>query len=129
MVHVESPQLTEACSNWKSSLRNQREIFTRDKAALQQACATAMSGEQLVQLEHLHNQLHIQLINIHDLKQAIKLQERNIDHENTLGRIRDETYARQEMLQTSYEGLQRILTMLRRELSDFLALNRNPSLT
>ena len=72
MVQVETSQLTGECNSWRENLRQYRDEFSKDKIKLQDAVSQPLSKEQLQDVEHLHNQFHIQLINIHDLKHAIK---------------------------------------------------------
>ena len=72
MVQVETSQLTGECNSWRENLRQYRDEFSKDKTKLQDAVSQPLSKEQLQDVEHLHNQFHIQLINIHDLKHAIK---------------------------------------------------------
>ena len=70
MVQVDISQLSGECNTWREKLRNYREEFSNDEARLRQVAGQPLSKEQLQDVEHLHNQFHIQLINIHDLKQA-----------------------------------------------------------
>ncbi|HEX5652583.1 MAG TPA: hypothetical protein VFX58_05885 [Chitinophagaceae bacterium] len=123
MVQVEIAQLTGECSSWKESLRKYREEFTQDKAKLQQAVGQPLSKDQLQDVEHLHNQFHIQLINIHDLKQAIKTHERKMSYEMTAnnGQLNDETVAEHEHLFNEYQSLEQTLLELREEFAGFLS--------
>ena len=67
MVQVETSQLTGECNSWREKLRQYRDEFSKDRTKLQDSASRTLSKEQLQQVEHLHNQFHIQLINIHDL--------------------------------------------------------------
>lgn len=122
MVQVEIAQLTGECSSWREKLRQYREEFTQDKAKLQQAASPSLSKEQLQDVEHLHNQFHIQLINIHDLKQTIKVHERKVSFEMTAndGQLNDETVAGHENLLNEYQRLEQTLLELRDEFDQFL---------
>jgi hypothetical protein len=122
MVQVEIAQLTGECNTWRESLRKYREEFTQDKAKLQQAVGQPLSKDQLQDVEHLHNQFHIQLINIHDLKQAIKLHDRKISFEmtNNAGQLNEETLAGHENLFDQYQSLEHTLLDLREEFNRFL---------
>ena len=122
MVQVEISQLTGECSTWRDTLRKYREEFTQDKARLQQAVGQALSREFLHEVEHLHNQFHIQLINIHDLKQAIKTQERRMAAEMAAnnGQLNDETLSVHEDLYDQYQSLEHTLGELREEFNHFL---------
>jgi hypothetical protein len=122
MVQVEIAQLTAECNNWRDTLRNYREEFTQDKAKLQQAAHHNLSKERLQDVEHLHNQFHIQLINIHDLKQAIKNHDRKMSFEMDAnnGQLNDERLAEHENLYAEYQSLEHTLLELRDEFNRFL---------
>lgn len=122
MVQVEIAQLTGECTSWRESLRNYREEFTQDKAKLQQAASQPLSKVQLQDVEHLHNQFHIQLINIHDLKQSIKNHDRKMGFEMSAnnGQLNDETVAEHENLFGRYQHLEQTLVELRDEFNNFL---------
>jgi ABC-type phosphate transport system auxiliary subunit len=122
MVQVEIAQLAGECNAWRESLRQYREEFTQDKAKLQQAASQPLSKELLQEVEHLHNQFHIQLINIHDLKQAIKNHDRkmNFEMQANNGQLNDETVAEHESLFDQHQHLEQTLRDLRQEFNDFL---------
>ncbi|MDQ3681927.1 MAG: hypothetical protein M3352_02490, partial [Bacteroidota bacterium] len=78
MVQTDISQLSAETSEWRQILRNYREEFSECKKTLLDTCKQNLSKDHLQQVEHFHNQFHIQLINIHDLKQSIKNHERKI---------------------------------------------------
>ena len=123
MVQVEIAQLTGECSTWRDSLRNFRDEFTQDKAKLQQAVSQPLSKELLRDVEHLHNQFHIQLINIHDLKHAIKAHEQRINYEMSVngGKLNAETVAQHENIFDQFQRLDTTLLELREEFDQFLS--------
>ena len=127
MVQVETSQLVAECNAWRESLRKYRDEFTQHKSSLLQAASQTLSKDQLQQLEHLQNQFHIQLINIHDLKHSIKLQCRIMDFElkESAGHLREETYAKHEILFGQYQNLDATLEELRWEFERFLDQSRN----
>jgi hypothetical protein len=122
MVQVETSQLTGECNSWREKLRQYRDEFSKDKSKLQDSASTALSREQLQQVEHLHNQFHIQLINIHDLKHAIKTHEQKIRYEmsNNNGKLSDEVVVQHENLLDEYQRLESTLQDLREEFDEFL---------
>ena len=126
MVQVETSQLTGECNSWRENLRQYRDEFSKDKIKLQDAVSSPLSKEQLQDVEHLHNQFHIQLINIHDLKQSVKIHERkmNFEMEANEGQLNDETIAEHEKLFGEYQSLEVTLGELRDEFNEFL--NRTP---
>ncbi|HEX7847947.1 MAG TPA: hypothetical protein VF476_19245 [Chitinophagaceae bacterium] len=122
MVQVEIAQLTGECNAWREKLRQYREEFSQDKVKLQQATNQSLSKDQLQDVEHLHNQFHIQLINIHDLKQAIKVHDRKMNFEMTTNsnQLNEETLAEHEGLHNEYQSLEQTLLELRDEFDQFL---------
>jgi seryl-tRNA synthetase len=121
MVQVETSQLTAECEAWRQTLRQYREEFTQDKTKLQLAASHSLSKDQLQQVEHLHNQFHIQLINIHDLKQAIKNHDRKIGYEMREQKaLNEETVAEHEALFNQYQTLENTLQEIREEFNGFL---------
>ncbi|HEY6505626.1 MAG TPA: hypothetical protein VIZ28_16740 [Chitinophagaceae bacterium] len=121
MVQVETAQLIAECEAWRQTLRQYREEFTQDKTKLQLAASHTLSKDQLQQVEHLHNQFHIQLINIHDLKQAIKNHDRKIGYEmREQNGLHEETVAEHETLFNQFQTQEHTLQELREEFSDFL---------
>ncbi|MDP4262048.1 MAG: hypothetical protein Q8941_05905 [Bacteroidota bacterium] len=121
MVQVETAQLISECEAWRQTLRQYRDEFTQDKIKLQQAASRTLSKDLLQEVEHLHNQFHIQLINIHDLKQAIKTHDRRIGYEMREQKaLNEETLADHESLFNQYQGLEHTLQDVREEFNHFL---------
>ena len=122
MVQVDISQLSRECTDWREKLRNYREEFNNNEAKLRQAAGQPLSKEQLHDVEHLHNQFHIQLINIHDLKQSIKVHDRKINFEKAAfnGIANEDSLTRHEELQGEYQSLEQTLEDLRVEFDDFL---------
>ncbi|MBK5272952.1 MAG: hypothetical protein JJE22_18280 [Bacteroidia bacterium] len=127
MVQVDISQLCGECNTWREDLRQLRDEFSKDKILLQQAVVPTLSKDQLQNVEHLHNQFHIQLINIHDLKQAIKVHERKLSFEkaSNIGQLTDDVNADHESLFEQYENLKNTLSELRNEFGQFLDRAKN----
>ncbi len=123
MVQVEISQLSGECKAWREKLRQFREEFQQDEAQLRKVAGQALSKDQLQDVEHLHNQFHIQLINIHDLKQAIKAHDRKMNYERQVsnGSINEESLAHHEQLLDELNTLENTLAELRTEFSQFLS--------
>ena len=123
MVQVETSQLTGECNSWREKLRQYRDEFSKDKTKLQDAASRTLSKDQLQDVEHLHNQFHIQLINIHDLKHAIKAHEQKMSYEKNVnnGKLNGETMAEHENLLDQYQSLETTLQDLREEFDGFLS--------
>lgn len=122
MVQVETSQLTGECNSWREKLRQYRDEFSKDKTKLQDNASLTLSRDQLQQVEHLHNQFHIQLINIHDLKHAVKSHEQKMRYEmSNNGKPDNETMAEHENLLDQYQSLESTLQDLREEFDEFLS--------
>ena len=121
MVQVETSQLTAECNAWREALRQYREELTRDKTRLQEIARQTFSKDQLQDLEHLHNQFHIQLINIHDVKHAVKVHAKVIEQQMAMynGQLKEETLAEHEALFDQYQTLDATLQELRGKFERF----------
>lgn len=122
MVQVDISQLSAECNAWREKLRNYREEFSNDETRLRQVAGQSLTKEQLRDVEHLHNQFHIQLINIHDLKQSIKAHDRKMNFEKIAfnGSVNEDSFTRHESLFEEYQSLEQTLQDLRTEFNDFL---------
>lgn len=122
MVTTEVAQLSKECNAWRETLRSYRDEFGRLKGQLQEAAGRQTHKEDLLQVEHLDNQLHIQLINIHDVKQSIKAHERQIqrDLEMNDGKVTDSTLGSHEQLFDEFQSLEHTLQELKQEFEHFI---------
>lgn len=123
MVTTEVAQLSKECNAWRETLRSYREKFGHLKLQLQDLASRQTIKEDLLQVEHLDNQLHIQLINIHDLKQVIKSHEKKIQQElqSPGAKVSDETLAYHENLFDEFQSLEHTLKELLGEFQQFTA--------
>ncbi|GAA4329751.1 hypothetical protein [Flaviaesturariibacter amylovorans] len=120
MVQTDLAQLTSETAEWRQILRNYREEFQECKKLLQDNCRES-PRDQLVDIEHFDNQFHIQLVNIHDLKQAIKQHERRVDFEKARpDGVGNDTYTEHERLLDAFLVLENRLQQLRSEFRDFI---------
>ena len=122
MVQTDISQLSRECNQWRERLHSYRDEFNQLKSKLQKAVNKSLSKDQLTDLEHLQNQLHIQLINIHDLKQSVKAHDRKVQFEvsNNGGQIDDETLAYHEHLYEDYQSLEQTLSDLKNDFNNFV---------
>lgn len=116
MVQTDVSQLTAECSDWRQILRNYREEFHNCEKALTETCKQSLTKDHLTQVEHFQNQFDIQLRNIHDLKQQIKVHERKVRLE-TAG---DDIYTGHEQLLNDFITLENTLQELRDEFRNFV---------
>lgn len=107
-------------------MRSYRDQFAELKSRLQAVAGRQDNRYVLQEIEHLDNQFHIQLINIHDLKHSIKSHGRQLQTETAArpGQISDETLTYHENLYDEYERLEHKLHELRQEFDDFLSRTR-----
>lgn len=117
MVQTDLSQLSAESTEWRQILRSYREEFGDSKKSLQSFCRQSLSKPQLLDVEHFENQFHIQLINIHDLKQQIKAHERELSLKGDA--VSDETFARHEHLLDEFVTLENTLQELRQEFQSF----------
>lgn len=126
MVTTEIGQLSSECNAWRNTLRSYRDEFGHYKNRLQAVAGRQTNRETLLEIEHLDNQFHIQLINIHDLKQSIKAHERKVGMEETADKnqVLDETLAEHENLFDAFQSLDNTLLELRDEFEQFITHTR-----
>jgi len=122
MVQTDISQLSKECNEWRERLHSFRDEFNQLKNQLQQVANKSLSKTQLTDLEHFQNQLHIQLINIHDLKQSVKAHDKQIQFEvsGNDGHVSDDTLAYHEHLYEDYQHLEQTLSDLRHEVNSFI---------
>ena len=121
MVQTEISQLSTESSEWRQILRNYREEFQECKKMLEETCKKTLSKDHLQDVEHYHNQFHIQLINIHDLKQAIKNHDRKIQLENSKGETSENTLQEHDVLLDQFLTLENTLQELRTDFRNFVS--------
>ena len=123
MVQTDISQLSRECNEWRERLHSYRDEFNQLKSQLQKIAYKSLSKQQLADLEHYQNQLHIQLINIHDLKQAVKAHDKKVNFEvaTSGGQATDESYADHENLYEEYQSLEQTLTDLRSDFTRFVS--------
>ena len=116
MVSTDISQLSAECTEWRQILRNYREEYHSCEKALLEMCKQSLTKDHLHRVEHFQNQFDIQLRNIHDLKQTIKIHERKVQLE-TSG---EEVYAEHERLLGEFLSLESTLQELRDEFRNFI---------
>ena len=121
MVTTEIAQLSRECNAWRETLRSYRDEFGQLKNRLQDLAGHQTNRDVLLEIEHLDNQFHIQLINIHDLKRAIKNHQHRIDSEmaDNQGQLTDETTTDHEIIYDNYLRLESTLQEIMQEFADF----------
>jgi hypothetical protein len=122
MVTTDIAQLTGECSGWRNTLRDERSQLTSLKEKLQALSTNLLDRSTLQDLEHLQNQFYIQLINVHDLKHAIKEHERIAAWEKDKnGQATDATWAAHEELHNQYDQLHYTIGQVKQEFKQFVS--------
>ena len=121
MVQTEISQFARECNDWRETLRSHRDELHHMQTTLQKAVNHPLSTEERTELEHFQNQLHIQLINVHDLKHAVKLHDRKL-HSEVSGstEFADNFSTYHENLYENYQLLKNTLSELRTDLGHFI---------
>jgi hypothetical protein len=73
MLAETQQQLVDEAMGWISHLRTYIDNISEMKNKLYKWAAHKSDRDALIQVERFHNQFHIQLINLHDLKHSIRL--------------------------------------------------------
>jgi hypothetical protein len=121
MVTTEVSQLTRECQTWREELRTQRDKINECKLRLRQLAGRQTHPDVLTEVEHLDNQFHIQLINIHDLKQSIKIHDRRLllESQEKKDQVTDQLLAEHENLFDDFQRLENTLHSIRQEFDYF----------
>ncbi len=123
MIKTEISQLISECNDWKKNLHSHRDELHHMQITLQQAVNHPLSKEEQTELEHFQNQLYIQLINVHDLKHAVKMHDHKLNFEtsgNQEFQFSGNVSAYHENLYNNYQSLEITLNDLRTDLNYFL---------
>lgn len=119
---AQAGQLAGECNLWIDTLRSFRNKFQTYKTDLQQTAGSETQQDVLQEIDHLDNQFHIQLINIHDLKHMVKKHMQRIGYGGFANNrnISDDVLARHEYLYDEYQRLETTLHIISREFQRFL---------
>jgi uncharacterized protein (DUF2249 family) len=126
MVTTEVSQLSKECNAWREELRSHRHQFNQLKNSLREIAGRQTHADVLREIEHLDNQFHIQLINIHDLKHCIKIHDRKMNTElaENKSQVSDETLSEHENLFDDFQRLEHTLHEIKQEFDYFVRQTR-----
>ena len=85
VTEAEHKALLADCHQWIENLRQHRETINHLRNELYTAAAGKTDHDFLKEVEHYHNQFHIQQINIHDLKHEIRHHIAEAEHHPNFG--------------------------------------------
>lgn len=120
MVTAELSQLSAECTTWRASLRQSREELSSFSNKLQEIASKSLPKPVLQDVEHYQNQFRIQLLNVHNLKQAVKEHERLADWELQKDAANSSSvWSTHEDLYQKYQSLNLTLQSLADEFNQF----------
>jgi uncharacterized protein YlxW (UPF0749 family) len=119
MVQTDIPQISRECNSWREKLRQLKEEITGYKTKLQEVASHSLSKNDMTGVERFQNQFHIQLINIHDLKQSIKMHDRKL-HFASASSQDDDLVMDHENLHDQYQAQEHTLQNLRSDFNQFI---------
>lgn len=111
------------CGNWRQSLHEFRDELLTMQKSLENSNYSLLPKEKRSQLEHLQNQLMVQLMNVHDLRQAVKRHDKHIVVEikpashNRFHQVS----AQHESLHTNYTYVKGTLDELKSHMKKFIS--------
>ena len=85
VTEAQHQSLVGECKQWYAELASYRQKINDLKNELYYFAPGKMEEDVRIGIEHFHNQFHIQLINIHDLKHEIKQHVREAEHHPNFG--------------------------------------------
>lgn len=122
MVQTDISQLSRECSQWIEQLHSYRDELNQLNRQLQQTATRSLTREDLTELEHFQNQFHIQLINVHDVKQEAKQLSRKVQYQLSTNNtdVSEETYHDYEKVADEYEILGQTISELKTDFNRFV---------
>ena len=116
LTETQPQQLLEEAKKWIEQLASYVESINEMKTKFYKWAAGKTDHDVLVQIEHYHNQFHIQLINLHDLKHSIKA------HMKVVNFITDSNHSDQhQQLEEQHNFLIHDLDQLKTDFTAFTA--------
>lgn len=85
VTETQNKEIIEECNAWYGILASYSEKLNKLKRELYFFAPGKTDHDVLLGVEHFHNQFHIQLINIHDLKHEIKYHVREAERYPRIG--------------------------------------------
>jgi len=89
--------IVSECKEWYAVLASYTEKINGLKRELYFFAPGKTSHEHLIGIEHFHNQIHIQLINIHDLKHEIRSQIKEAERYPRIGHRIEHHYLKDKL--------------------------------
>jgi hypothetical protein len=116
LTETQHQQLLDEAKKWIDHLASYVEDINESKNKFYKWAAGKSDHDTLVQIEHYHNQFHIQLINLHDIKHEIRLHMKSVN----LHPDADHSLEHQK-LEEEYEFLVHDLDKLKADFAAFIS--------
>ena len=116
LTETQPQQLLDEARNWIDHLVPYVQNINELKNTFYKWAAGKSDHDVLVQIEHYHNQFHIQLINLHDLKHAIRFHMKEVDLMPDA-----EHTAKHQQLEEQYDFLINDLDQLKADFTAFIS--------
>ena len=122
MVQTEISQVSQECNQWREQLHSYRDELNMLYKKLHEAAAKPLSKDHLIDIEHFQNQFHIQLINVHDVKQKSKELSRKVQYYvANNSEVGEDTYHDYEQLSDDYQVITRTIDELKADFNRFIS--------
>lgn len=122
MVQTEISQVSRECNQWREQLHSYRDELNMLNKQLHQVASKSLSKDHLIDIERFQNQFHIQLINVHDVKQKSKELSRKVEyHIANRSDVGEDTYQQYEQLSDDYHAISHTIDELRTDFNRFIS--------
>lgn len=116
LTETQPQQLLDEANTWIGNLVTYVAAINEMKSKFYKWAAGKTNHDVLIQIEHFHNQFHIQLINLHDIKHSIRLHMQEVK----LNTDTDHS-GKHQHLEEQYNFLIKDLDHLKAEFTAFIA--------
>lgn len=121
MLTEETAHLSVECNSWREQLRSEYVNMSQLLDRLQDMARGIQDKETLKLVDHYHNQFYIQQINIHDLKQAIRSNEKKLHIPNPEeAHVLEHIIEEHKDLGEQFANLEHTLTELKADFDTFV---------
>ncbi len=122
MAMEEISQLIEDCNVKREFLTNFRDKIHGMQRQLLQFAAKSLPKEDLTDLERFNNRFHIQLINIHDVRDELKVHQQHLKSESKISdSLSAEALGQHKELTDQFHTLESLLHDLDQDFNEFMA--------
>lgn len=121
MAMEEISQLIEDCNVKREFLTNYRDKIHGLQRQLLKFAAQSLPKEDLTDLERFQNRFHIQLINIHDVRDELKVHQQHLKSESKISDgLSAESLSKHNELAEQFHTLESLLGDLDQDFNEFM---------